>query len=204
MRTGYVLGASLSILLLASSSWVLVHAQDKPQDKPQEKPAARESLPGVNLKVDVVISRFQGDKRISSVPYTLSVDASARGDFSVLRIGSRVPVPNVNATPPSTDGKPQPFLSFNYQDIGTNIDCLARVTPDGRFSLQLRIDENSVHMNDPAPPGAPSPAVAPVFRSYRANNVVLVKDGQPTEFTAATDRINGETVRVSVTARLTQ
>jgi hypothetical protein len=202
MRIHDALGAALPLLLLlTSSSLAPARAQDKPQEQPVEKPAAREA-PSVNLKVDVVISRFQGDKKVSSVPYTLSVDASARGETSVLRIGSRVPVPGANAMPPPTDGKPQPPVSFSYQDIGTNIDCMARLTPDGRFRLQLRIDENSVHLNDTVEPGASSPAVAPVFRAYRATNVVVVRDGQTTEFTAATDRINGDTVRVSVTARV--
>jgi hypothetical protein len=39
----------------------------------------------------------------------------------------------------------------------------------------------------------------PTFRSFRSSNVVVLKDGQSTEFAAATDKISGEVVKVDVT-----
>src|SRR5262245_55708352 len=89
----------------------------------------------VPLSVQVVVSRYQGDKRMSSLPYTLAVNAVAvnapDAKPSQLRMGAKVPVPSAPKPAPGAPGSapPGPF-SFSYQDIGTNVDCNARVTDD--------------------------------------------------------------------------
>ncbi len=47
--------------------------------------------PLVPLDVQVVVNRYQGDKRVSSLPYTLAVNANDR-TISSIRMGARVPV----------------------------------------------------------------------------------------------------------------
>ena len=42
----------------------------------------------------------------------------------------------------------------------------------------------------------------PVFRSYQSTNTLVLKDGQSREFTAATDRVSGEVIRIAVTLRV--
>jgi len=44
----------------------------------------------------------------------------------------------------------------------------------------------------------PALAGAPIFRSFRTTNTLLLRDGESAEFTAATDRITGDTIRVTV------
>jgi hypothetical protein len=39
----------------------------------------------------------------------------------------------------------------------------------------------------------------PVFRSFRSTNTLVLRDGQTRQFTAATDRVSGEVVRIDVT-----
>jgi len=159
----------------------------------------------VPLSVQVVVARYQGEKRISSLPYTLAVNAvSVTGPDakpSQLRMGAKVPVPSVAAPKPALGGPasapPGPF-SFNYQDIGTNIDCNARVTDDGRFQLLLSIDDTSVYTNV-ADASTPTVGDMPVFRSFRSTNTLVLRDGQTRQFTAATDRVSGEVVRIDVT-----
>jgi hypothetical protein len=40
--------------------------------------------------VQIVISRFQGERKISSLPYTLSVNANAGTNRASLRMGAQV------------------------------------------------------------------------------------------------------------------
>ena len=81
---------------------------------------------------------------------------------------------------------------FTYQDIGTNIDCSAFVNDDGRFELTISIEDSSIREE--------KRNELPLIRMLRlSNQVVVLRDGQSTQFTAVTDRISGEVVRVDVT-----
>jgi hypothetical protein len=42
----------------------------------------------------------------------------------------------------------------------------------------------------------------PVFRKFSSTNMLVMRDGQTREFTAATDRVSGEVVRIAVTLRV--
>jgi hypothetical protein len=156
----------------------------------------------IPLELQVVIARYQGDKRVSSLPYVLSLKSNPPNTGipanSSLRLGSRVPIRTQTVTP-AADGKPATTNnSVTYENVGMNIDARATALDDGRFEVTLIINESSV-ITDPqdlkATPGTDS---YPVFRSYQSNNTVFVKDGQTTQFTAATDRVSGEVVRVEV------
>jgi hypothetical protein len=165
------------------------------------KPSSME----VPLRVEVTVSTYQGDKRISSAPYTLSVTAvptSRPMKLSQLRMGTKVPLPATK--PPSIDGKPTTeipgFLSgggaVQYHEIGTNIDCGANVVEDGRYELQITVEDNSISREEAA--RAAKSQEPPMIRAFRLSNRVVLRDGQTTQFTAATDRVSGETVRIDV------
>jgi Bacterial type II and III secretion system protein len=158
----------------------------------QDKPAAKEIVP---VRVQVVISRYQGDKRLGNMPFTLSVNANemagAAPRTASLRMGVQVPV----STSPQPEGK---TVSYQYKDVGTNIDCSAATTDDGRFRVGLSIEDSSV-IPDTADAGATAPKGWPSFRTFRSNTSLLLKDGQTTQFTAATDKVTGDIVKVDVT-----
>ena len=163
------------------------------------------AAPLVPVKVDIVLSRSQGDKKVSSLPYSLSVNANSMrwgGRVSQLRMGSQIPVPTV-AQPKTADGKPVPVpvgaVPFTYKDIGTSIDCTAVSTDDGRYQVNLSIDESSVYSGDSVAGDTPRANDVPIFRSFRSTNELILKDGQSAQFTAATDRVSGEVVRIDVT-----
>ena len=163
--------------------------------------------PNVPLQVQVVMSRYQGEKKISSVPYTLSVNANTLQDGgrpSQLRMGARVPVP---AWPPTVDGKPVTGLltgpsPVTYEHIGTNIDCSASSTDDGRFEVNISIEDTSIYLDGQRTDDASKLSGPPIFRSFQSSNELILRDGQSTEFTAATDRISGEITKVEVTLRV--
>jgi hypothetical protein len=159
---------------------------------PVPTPSVRE---GALLRVQVVISRYQGDKKISSQPYMLTVTANSAGPPTSLRMGSQVAVP-LNLVP-TGDGKTPP--SYNYRDVGVSIDCMARSLDDGRFRLTLSIDDNSVVAIDDQ--GAQSFVKGlPQFRSFRiSNQTAVLRDGQTTQLTTATEKVTGEVAKVDVT-----
>ena len=157
----------------------------------------------VPLSVDVTVTRYQGEKKISSMPYMLAVNANKLGQAgpALLRMGAKVPVPTLAAPPGNPGGTTGPMPGpVNYQDIGTNIDCNAKVVDEG-FELRISVSDTSVYANiqDNATPTVGS---MPVFRSYQSTNTLVLRDGQSREFTAATDRVSGEGIRIGVTLRV--
>ena len=159
----------------------------------------RERGPLVPLEIEIVISRFQGDKKISSVPYVLAVNAE--GGESRLRMGTDVPVYNTAFTPvPGGKETPQALRSYNYRSVGTNITSSARSAPENRFELNLAVEDSSVYTGtEKTVPGGEG---MPVFRSFNSSNTLLLRDGQTRQYTAAVDRVSGEVVKLDVTLRV--
>jgi hypothetical protein len=153
----------------------------------------------VPLQIQVVISRYQGEKRISSLPYVLTAKTSSnRTSPSLLRLGARVPI-RTQETTPASDGKPATTTnSVRYENVGTNIDCNATSLTDGRIELAVSINESSVITDPQELKGIQGGESYPVFRSYQSINTLFLRDGESSQFTAATDRTTGEVVRVEV------
>jgi type II secretory pathway component GspD/PulD (secretin) len=150
--------------------------------------------PQTALKVQIVISRFQGDKKVSSVPYVLSLNAGGGGAAkSSLRMGSNVPIPFTSTGP---DGVTT--TSVNYRSVGTNIDVTGLIIDDARFGLSINIEDSSVYAEGQLP-GVPKPYDSTAFRTFAAVENVILRNGQSSEFTAATDKFTGEVVKVDVT-----
>ena len=159
----------------------------------------RERGPLVPLEIEIVISRFQGDKKISSVPYLLAVNAE--GSESRLQMGSEVPVYNTAFTPAAaTKDAPQPLRSYNYRSVGTKIQSSARTAPENRFEVYIYVEDSSVYTGtEKTVPGADG---MPVFRNFNSTNTLLLRDGQTRQYTAAVDRVSGEVVKVDVTLKV--
>jgi hypothetical protein len=143
--------------------------------------------PMVPLKVQVVIARYEGDKKISSMPYSLSV--TANGDPVKLRMGSQIPLPSTTYTGAANT---TPVSSFTYHNVGTSIDCRATTTEDSRFSVTIGIEDSSVSERR-------SPGGVPSLSTFSTQNMALLRDGQTMQFTAAADKTTGEVVKVDVT-----
>jgi hypothetical protein len=129
----------------------------------------------------------------------LAINANGLG--TSIRMGARVPVPNPMFTARG-DAPPQgPFAPSQYENIGTNVDGLAATTGDGVFYVSLTIEEESLYFEEAATQ-AQAGAELPVFRTFRASNEVVLRDGETVEFWSATDRTTGETIRVSAALRV--
>ena len=151
------------------------------------QPGPPVAKPLVPVKVQIVVARYEGDKKVSSLPYSMSV--TANGDRVSLRMGSQIPVPTTSY---QGAGNTNPVTSFTYHNVGTNIDCGARTNDDGRFSVFVGIEDSSVverRAND----------AVPTLRNFSTQNTVVLRDGQTMQFTAAADKTTGEVVKVDVT-----
>jgi hypothetical protein len=196
-------------LALLTATAAAAHAQDLPL--PEKPPAAtsqpRERAQPVPLQVTVVLTRQQGDKKISSLPYVLGV--AANSDRTTLRMSIQVPVPTTVVVPSQKEGGSVPQVSYQYRDVGTNIDCTARTLAEGLYQLTFVVEDSSLHLaadsrkeSASAPSSAPGLTAMPSFRNFKSSFTVVLKDGQTTEYTSATDPVSGEVVKIDLTLKV--
>jgi hypothetical protein len=202
MKTRFAAGLAVIAAVLA----VPLGAQDPPPSPPPGQSGAATKIPApIPLKVTVVLSRFQGEKRVSNMPYVLGVTASGwgAGPKTALRMGVEVPVAQTRIT---SEGKPGPVSSYTYRDVGTNIDCGATFDESrpGIFQLALTVSDSSLGIDTPKPGGGGSPVVPdlPSFRNFNSSFTALLRDGQTMQYTSATDPVSGEVMKIDVTVNV--
>jgi general secretion pathway protein D len=87
------------------------------------------------------------------------------------RFGDRVPVPVTVFSPIATGGvAQQPITSFNYENIGVNIDITPRTHHDDEVSLALKIDVSSI--------SGSGFGGLPTFASRAISTVIRLRDGE--------------------------
>ncbi|HTH02109.1 MAG TPA: hypothetical protein VL882_17670 [Vicinamibacterales bacterium] len=164
----------------------------------QDAQPAAPSRPGspVSLKLSLVFSRYQGEKKISSVPHTLWATATDGRTPTTLRLGTQIPVPT------TIFGKEgEKTQSYNYRDVGTNIDVNASNAQDGFYKIQITITDSSVYYPDQSETAARTVAStgAPAFRNFNSSFTLMMKDGQTAQSTAVTDPVSGQTIKLDAT-----
>jgi len=148
----------------------------------------------VPLKVTVVFTEYDGEKKVSSLPYALFLKADENSRYvGKVRMGVRVPI--------WTGGKES---AVQYQDVGSNLDCSAQAAEDGKYMLDMSLERSSIYPNSSEYPAASKPEERPqpLMRQFRANLALLLRDGQTMQNTVATDPLNGHTVKVEVTLNI--
>jgi hypothetical protein len=186
-----VLAVSLAIVVLVVPRLL---AQDKEKSGGEAKSAQTEKTV-TPLRVQVVFTEFEGDRKIGNLPYTFLVNADDRGSPAAVRMGLRVPIETSSNT-----GVKQ----FQYQDVGTNIDGRAAKADDGRFFLSLSVERSSVYL--PGTAGKPAAvggseisSAQPIVQQFRTQVNLLIRDGQTIQSTVATDPVTGHVTKVDVT-----
>jgi hypothetical protein len=191
MRTSSVQMASLLLLCMLSP---IVLAQDKP--KADEK--AKVEAPSTPIKVQIVFTDFEGDKKTKSLPYVMYVNApdstELRAGWTKFRIGSRLPI---------YVGKNE----MQYMDVGTNVDARAAYTGDGHILLQLILERSWVEGEISVPIMKSDSSASdlssghfqePIIRGFKSELDMKLREGQPAESTMATDPISGKVVKVEI------
>lgn len=150
------------------------------------------------LRVQIVVSRYMGEKKIGSLPYMLWVTANERKP-TMLRMGVEVPV--VTTILSGGSDKVSVPQSYNYRSVGTNIDCTATSGPDGSYSVGISLNDSAIQFDpkDASRPAATTVPDAPAFRNFTSTFNILLRDGQTAQYTSATDPVSGEVLKVDVT-----
>ena len=183
----------LAVLAIAAPS---LRSQDKTKSSDGAK-SSESSTPQITpLRVQVVFIEYEGEKKVSSLPYTLLVNADDKGPQAAVRMGLRVPI--------ETSSSGGANKQFQYMDVGTNLDGRADKVEDGRFNLRLNVEKSSLY----TPGTAERPATVggneilagqPIVQSFRSQVNLLVRDGQTIQSTVASDPITGHVLKVEVT-----
>jgi hypothetical protein len=150
--------------------------------------------PGAALRVQLLITRLQGEKKLASLPYTFVVSARPSSTCPMTRVRMRMGVDTpVPTSGPDEPGKPT-RRSVQYQTVGTNVDCSADDLGDGRYKLSLTVENSS------ALPGDKTPGIDmsgyPLFRKFEISVEPILRDGQKAETVSATDPVTGEVVKI--------
>ena len=87
------------------------------------------------------------------------------------RFGERVPVPVTTFSPLATGGvAQQPITSYNYENIGVNIDITPRTHHDDEVSLAVKIEVSSI--------SGTGFGGLPTFGNRQINTVIRLRDGE--------------------------
>jgi len=186
MKTTRILAASLVAALVLP---LALRGQDKPQTKPL-----------IPLRVQVVFSEYEGEKKIATLPYAMAVNANELqqggiyGRTTSLRMGIQVPIGT------GKNGE------INYQNVGTDIDCWATSTEDGGFHVSLSATRSSLYTPSSDSErksvgyvGAVEARGEPMIRRFNESFNLLLRDGQTAENTMATDPVTGRLWKIAVT-----
>ena len=105
-----------------------IEAQDRLKTEDKSQTAVRPTP----VKIQIVFTEFEGDKKTKSMPYTslITADPGPKLEYTKVRIGNRVPL---------YTGKEN---GLQYIDVGTNLDFRADRLEDGRFGLNLVLERS--------------------------------------------------------------
>jgi hypothetical protein len=172
------------------------------EPRPTEQPAEarlKPKGPPALLRVQIVIARYQGDKKVASLPHALVVTADDKK--VLLRMGVEVPIA---VTSSRNEPGATPVTSFQYRNVGTNIDCRAEERGDGLYQLTMGVENSSVYTSSQGNASGASAEVAmvgdrPMFRTFNVSLNPVLRDGQSIQTVASTDPVTGEVVKIDVT-----
>jgi hypothetical protein len=199
-------GVEMAEAMARAQQKVAEEARQKQVEALREEEAKYKQI--IPIDLEVTISRYQGDKKTSSLPYALTVNTVYfqnvnDAPLTSLRMGGEVPLPTMSFT---VDGKPMPGVPTGgpvmYKAVGTSIDAKGRILDGGRFEIWVSVQDDAIATPQSVGAGSAPTTSLPVIRSFRASNNVVLKDGQTRQFTAAADRITGEVVKVDVTLKV--
>ena len=189
----------LACACLVSTASTIGHAQQAAPPAPK---------PEVLLKVDVVLSRWLADKKTGSLPFTLLVNTPGSGSgYASIRVGVDVPTGTLTSltTVPNSSTAQNPVTTAttrnntDYRSVGTSIDCRSTQLADGRFQVNVNVQDSSIFNETPAGRGSVRSAAPAAFQTFQMGNTLPMRDGQTLPFATATDKVSGEQLRVDVT-----
>lgn len=144
-------------------------------DKPDEK----------FYKLDFVAKELDGGKVTNSRTYSLLISNAITTKGGSVRVGSRLPI----QSPPGTG-------SFQYYDLGVNIDC----RPVREIGSQLALDVNAEISSVVQGSDTAAPTLPPVVRQNKWSSSALIPVGKPAVIFSSDDPSSKRTMQIEVTA----
>jgi general secretion pathway protein D len=134
---------------------------DQPTYSPENMFVA--GLPGAVLS----LLRTDSDTRVLANPQLRAVD----GETAQAEFGQRVPVPITTFTPIATGGVPQqPVTTFQYENVGVNIQVTPRVHHNNEISIALEVRLSTI--------SGTGFGDLPTFGNRAVNTVLRLGDGE--------------------------
>lgn len=192
----------MAAVLLLSMAPSPLHAQAAAANP---NASAKETLANQPAQVDVVLTRYQGEKKTSSLPFAVMLTASPRAGYTGMRMGVDVPIgtstSNVTQTSNAQGSSPRAVETSKavteYRNIGTSIDASVNRLDEASYSVSVNVNDSSLFSAEAGK--VPSSISDPsAFRTFSSQNTLPMKDGQTRLFGVATDKITGETLKIEV------
>lgn len=136
-------------------------------------------------RLDFVLKELDENKVVSQKTYSTSMSTDER-QKGAIRSGTKVPYQGAPGT-------------YNYVDVGVNIDCQKIQEVNGQLMVQVSADISSV----PAPSGVAGESAVPgvpVVRQNRWNSVALVAIGKATTLFSSDDLNTKRKLQLELTA----
>ena len=164
----------------------------KDKEKSKETVVVKdEPVPDVPVKIQILLTEFDGTKKVSSLPYTIYTLASHRPHEHNTRLRFGVKVPNGSRVNTRTWAQTSTAPHSN--------------SSDGQYSLDFSVERTSVsargtHGEESEwKSGAENSGQQAILRSFSDNFMLLMRDGRTMEGTSAVDPVTGHVLKVEVT-----
>lgn len=138
------------------------------------------------VKLEVVVSRYQGETKVQSLPFAFRLQPNQQG---TLRIGT-----DLKDLPPAESVPCITPASLQSQQVGTQVD--SKVTPGaaGEFQVSLTVTERAL-----AGCRTVGNIDIPVFSNRIVSHVFTLKNGESTELVQGGDSARNTSTRLAVT-----
>lgn len=159
----------------------------------QEQAKAPSDQSVSHVRIDLLLTEYDGQKKIGSLPYTIYAESypqQGRAQGHSLRMGVRVPVP--------VDSSGKDFQDMN---VGTDIDCRAWTLGEGSYDVSMTVNRSSIYSpgQDENEGEQIHAGGRMVIRNFSTNFDLRLRDGETTDGPSATDPLNGHILKISVT-----
>jgi len=173
-------------------AWILSLALFAAPGMAQEKTDALAKPRTVTaLRVQLVLSRYKGEQKISSRPYMVTL---VNNRATTLRNGTEVPIAVA-----TFDKEQGPTTSYQYRNVGSTITCSADPVEAGRYDLTVSVEDSALGDTRTVGPVNQKAVEAPVFLTRNVSGHALMRDGETVPLYSATDGTNGEVTKLDVT-----
>lgn len=163
------------------------------------------TLPSQPAQIDVVITRYQGDKKVSAAPFVMLLNAAKNLPYTTVESGLDVPIGTANSDITQTSGaqgsSPRAVrtqkVETTYRNIGTRISCSVSRSDESTYLVTLSVNDSRVLERDAAR-RVSATSTADMFRTFSHSSSLQIRDGDTRLFGMSTDPATGETMKIEL------